>query len=111
MQKMEVESPTTFKEYRRKRSIIHKEMLANKYGNLVFTPQEDSLNTSFHKLLSEERSKLTPSFYRENTLKHVKKMHDNKLFKIIDKMPKGATLHIHLDCCYSLDFVFLIILI
>lgn len=103
---MEDESPNSFKEYRFKRSEICKSIELKKYGQLTFTPQEEELNKVFRSKISEIRSNLDPSFYRQYTLPNLYKLNQTSLFKAIDKMPKGAVLHIHLDCCYDVDWVY-----
>lgn len=76
-----------------------------KYDDLLFTKEEEKANTVYRTVISSLRKNTHPSFFRGNSMKHRVIIDQTDLFKIIKKMPKGAILHLHVDCAIDPDFV------
>lgn len=76
-----------------------------KYDDLLFNKEEEKANTIFRCMITTQRKNIHPSFYRGNSMKHKTLIDSTDLFKVIKKMPKGATLHLHVDCAIDPDFV------
>lgn len=101
---METEA-NSFESYMEKRSNIFKSIQKQKYQDMAFSEEEEKANEVFRKKLNEQRALLPNSFYREYTLKYLDLIEKSEIFPIMKKMPKGAILHIHLDCCFELEWV------
>ena len=76
-----------------------------KYGDMVFNKEEEAANNIFRQMIATQRKNIPPSFYRGNSMSHKVMIDNNDLFKVIKKMPKGAVLHLHVDCAIDPDFV------
>ncbi len=105
---MEIDEESTLQKYLLKRNCIYQSIQKQKYQDLIFSEEEEIANQVFRRKLNEKRSELPNSFYRKYTLKYLNFIDNSELFKIIEKMPKGGVLHIHLDCCFELLWVFCI---
>lgn len=102
---METEA-NSFESYMEKRNNIFKSIQKQKYQDLAFSEEEEKANEIFRKKLNEQRALLPNSFYREYTLKYLDLIEKSEIFPIMKNMPKGGILHIHLDCCFELEWVF-----
>ena len=102
---METEA-NSFESYMEKRSNIFKSIQKQKYQDLAFSEEEEKANEVFRKKLNEQRALLPNSFYREYTLKYLDLIEKSEIFPIMKSMPKGGILHIHLDCCFELEWVY-----
>jgi len=59
--------------------------------------------------LIKERSALDDEFYKGYTLKHRNEYQKNsRIFEAVEKLPKGAIHHIHIDCCLDIEWVTII---
>lgn len=77
-----------------------------KYEDLIFTKEEEAANTIFRSIISSQRKNTPASFYRGNSMKFKTLIDQSDIYKILKKMPKGAILHLHVDCAIDPDFVF-----
>lgn len=95
----------SFEEYLSKR----KELLCSaekiKYGDLTFSEDEEKANDFFKKKIISLRESLPSSFYREYTLKYVDLIQKSDFFSLIQSMPKGGVLHLHMSCCFEISWV------
>lgn len=74
------------------------QMQNQKYSDVSFTNGDEEANKIFKIMIESQRKNLPASFYRGNTLKNKELIDASDLFKITQKMPKGAVLHLHVDC-------------
>jgi len=76
-----------------------------KYEDLIFSKEEEKANSIFRSIITSQRKNTHASFYRGNSMRHKLLIDQTDLFKIVKKMPKGAVLHLHVDCAIDPDFV------
>lgn len=50
-------------------------------------------------MLQADRHGRSHTYYQVHTLKHKTEYMVSDIYKVVEKFPKGATLHIHSDCC------------
>jgi hypothetical protein len=91
--------------YFQKRLELMSKMQSQKYSGVSFTKRDEEANKIFKLLLESQRKTLPASFYRGNTLKNKEVIDGSDIFKIIQKMPKGAVIHLHVDCAIDEDQV------
>ena len=91
--------------YLQERDELIYQIQETKYDDLLFNKEEEKANTVFRGMITTQRKNIHPSFYRGNSMKHKALIDANDLFKVIKKMPKGAVLHLHIDCAIDPDFV------
>ena len=104
---MEIKEEKTFENYLLQRNDMYKSIEKQRYQDLVFSEEEEIANQVFRRKIIEKRAELPNSFYREYTLKYLNLIDNCELFNLIEKMPKGGVLHIHLDCCFHISWVIL----
>ncbi|KAL4505323.1 hypothetical protein ABPG72_002385 [Tetrahymena utriculariae] len=92
-------------DYLKKRQDFEREITTAKYNGIAFTPLEEETNKLYRQILISERATKDDSFYKGYTLKHREQFEkESHIFKAIQKLPKGAVLHIHTDCCMDIDW-------
>lgn len=92
-------------EYLQEREELVNQIQEIKYDDLLFNKEEEKANTIFRCMINTQRKNIPSSFYRGNTMKHKVLIDNTDIFKVIKKMPKGAILHLHVDCAIDPDFV------
>jgi len=93
-------------DYLKKREKFVHQTTSEKYNAITFTPLEDKANKLFVELLIKERSTLPDEFYKGYTLRHKNEYQQNsRIFEAVERLPKGAIQHIHIDCCVDIDWV------
>ncbi|EGR32867.1 hypothetical protein IMG5_068440 [Ichthyophthirius multifiliis] len=91
--------------YLKQRSKCLQQLQSNKYKGLKFTELELQANELFKKLIFKERDLHDDLFYKVHTLKHIEYItQKSELYQAILKLPKGAVLHIHIDCCNDIEW-------
>lgn len=76
-----------------------------KYGDMFFNKDEEQANTIFKLMINNQQKNAHFSFYRGNSMKHKQLIDSSDIFRVIKKMPKGAVLHLHVDCAIDPDQV------
>lgn len=92
-------------EYQRRRKEFEDSLVQKKYGKLTFTEEENTANTLFRNLITEERADKHDTFFKVHTIGHRESFEKSLLFTALTKLPKGATLHLHTICCLDEDWV------
>lgn len=96
----------SLEEYLSKRKDLITSAEKNKFGDLTFSEDEEKANECFKKKLIALRESLPSSFYREYTLKYVDLIQKSDIFSLLQIMPKGGVLHLHMSCCFEISWVF-----
>lgn len=93
-------------EYNKAREELVRELTEAKYAGLTFSPIEEQANSRYTDLLMKERATKDDVFFKGHTLKHKTDIQNNsRVYEALNKLPKGAVLHIHIDCCMDHDWV------
>ncbi|KAL4482851.1 hypothetical protein ABPG74_018877 [Tetrahymena malaccensis] len=92
-------------DYLQKREELEIEITKTKYDGISFTPIEEQANKIYRQALINERATKDDSFYKGYTLRHRDQFEkESFIFKAIQKLPKGAVQHIHIECCMDIDW-------
>lgn len=93
------------KEYAARREALVERNEKIKYGELEFSYAEELANQAFKKILQDQRGFLPEDIHMRWSMKYKNLIDKNAIYKIIQKMPKGALHHMHVDCSLDPEWV------